>query len=143
MRKLIYFISLIVIGITLTGCQSKRVKQTTNDLGQAKQTKQLVMTPISAKTVSHAGKKKIVQIQFKVKNKSVKKFQVGASDFIIKYETHYFYMGEGINFAATLAPSKATKGNGFYEIPARARRFTLLYKPLDVNQTAKWQVTVK
>lgn len=143
MRKLIYFIALILIGTTLTGCQSKHTGQARNDLGCVKKTKQLTITPVTAKTVSHVGKKKIVQIKFKIKNKSSKEFQVGASDFIVKYETHYFYMGEGINFAATLAPRQATKGNGFYEIPAQAKRFTLLYKPLDINQTAKWQVTVK
>lgn len=49
-------------------------------------------------------------------------------------------MGEGINFAKKIKAHKTITGTGYYEIPKKLKKFTLMFKPMDRDESLKWKM---
>ncbi|MBC1473836.1 DUF4352 domain-containing protein [Listeria grandensis] len=124
--------------------ETKKQEQTQGDINKAKETKQLIITPVSVSNeVSPEENKKgnkLIKIHYKIKNKSTTDFTVAANDFIINIGENYYYMGSGINFADTIKPGQTSEGDGYYEIPKGFDTYKLMYQPLDSDEKAAWNI---
>lgn len=145
-RKLFILVSAVLL---LVGC-TKVVEVENSESSENKQEfKTKLIQNIKMKLVSidamQSGvdeEKKIIQLQFEIKNEDSGVIGVGGNDFTLQVEKkQYSVVSDANNIGQEIEVGKEIKGNIYFEVPENVTNAELVYIP-NGKILGKWHLTI-
>lgn len=150
MKKRVFI--LVSVILLLAGCSkgAETKKSEDSEVSQDKQefkTKLIQNTKMKLLSVEamQSGvdeKKKIIKLQFEIKNEDSTVIGIGGSDFKLQAEKkQYSVISDANNIGQEIEVGKEIKGNIYFEVPENLKKAELVYIP-NKKMLGKWDLII-
>lgn len=146
MKKLMSVIGLMVLMVTLAACSPKKEASGKDDVGVTMRLNKMDMTLdniVTTNASSDNKDKKMIILEFSLKNTSKTEQPIGANDFkVIDNKKEYEIYGlESDNFGQVLESGKELTGKAYFEVPESLEKATIAFKP-ENKVLGEWDLTI-